>query len=158
MSKTVELLKQAASMEKKAYTEYVTSFTSAGIATLVKGGVSFEKAAELIKAACEQDSKALQLSTGHVAFEKAAEYIEQLEVKVGDLEKSAEKAEEVKESEPMNKLASIGFTKEELEMMAQLPENLMTKVASAATEPWNMGSGAGVPREKTDALLEFILS
>ena len=42
--------------------------------------------------------------------------------------------------------------------MSSLPENLVEKVASIGSQPWEMGTGAGFKREKTDALLEFILS
>ena len=159
---TLELLKQASDIEKKAYSDYVTSFTQSGIVSLVQGGVAFEKAAELMKQACDNDSTAARLQTNALAFEKAAEYIEELEGKVSELEKVAEEtAVEVKkldESNPINKLAAFGmFSEEELAMMSQLPNQLIEKVAAANAQPEGMGSAVGIPREKTDPLLEFIL-
>lgn len=161
MTKLVEQLSQAAELEKKAYFEYVKSFSSSGIATLVKGGVSLEKAASLVKEACQKDAKAIRLSEASNLFEKVAEHVAELEAKLEELEKFAEKVEEektIEESTPLNKLASIGFTKEELAYMNSLPDNLVEKVASIGNKPWEMGVGVGVAREKTDPLLEFILS
>lgn len=162
MNQTVALLNKAAELEKKAYTDYVTSFSSSSIAALVKGGVPFEKAASLVQEACEADSKLHGLMANIVAFEKAAECIEEQSARIEELEKIAEETHErveasLDEHNPLNKLASVGFTKEEIEMMSQLPENLITKVASAGSQPWEMGGGVGIPREKTDPLLEFII-
>lgn len=161
MNQTVTLLNKAAELEKKAYTDYVTSFSSSSIAALVKGGVAFEKAASLVQEACESDSKLHSLMANIVAFEKAAEYIEEQDARIAELEKIASEVKSVEEiiaeDTSFNKLASAGFTKEEIEMMAQLPENLLTKVASAGSQPWEMGGGVGIPREKTDPLLEFII-
>ena len=162
MNETVALLNKTLELEKKAYVDYVTSLSSSGIAALVKGGVAFEKAASLIKAACDADPKAQSLASSISVFEKIAEYIDQQDAHIQELEKSASEIKETAESlvdpaNPLNKLASIGFTKEEIEMMSELPENLLTKVASANSQPWEMGGGAGIPREKTDPMLEFIL-
>lgn len=162
MNETVALLNKTLELEKKAYVDYVTSLSSSGIAALVKGGVAFEKAASLIKEACDADAKAQSLASNISVFEKIAEYIDQQDARIQELEKSASETKETVESlidpaNPLNKLASIGFTKEEIEMMSELPENLLTKVASANSQPWEMGGGAGIPREKTDPMLEFIL-
>jgi hypothetical protein len=160
MTTIVEQLTSAAELEKKAYFEYVKSYSSAGIAALAKGGLSLEKAATIIKEACQKDSKALNLKTTSLIFEKAAQHISHLETELGELKKVAEEVEKdkkIEESQPMNKLASLGFSKEELAYMASLPENLVTKVASIGTKPWEMGGGVGMAREKTDPLLEFIL-
>lgn len=160
---TIELLKQASQLEKKAYADYVANFTKSGIVTLVKGGVAFEKAAEMMRQACEGDSKLTSLKTNAVAFEKAAEYISELETRVVELEKVAEEAavevQKLDETNPLSKLASFGmFSEEELDMMAQLPTNLVEKVASVNSKPYEMGGAVGVPREKTDPLLEFLLA
>ena len=162
MSTIVELLQSAAEMEKKAYYDYVKAFASSGISTLVKGGVGFDKAAQLMKESCEKDTKIKQLGLSASAFEKAAEYVTELEDKVTELEKIAGAfvhQEEVSQSKPLSKLASIGFTQEEIEHMTSLPENLIEKLASSTggAKPWEMGSGAGMSREKTDPLLEFML-
>lgn len=160
MSQIVEQVKNKVELEKKAYFEYVKSFSGSSIATLVQGGIAFDRAAELTKQACEVDARAVGMLSTIAAFEKVAEYVEQLEVKVSELEKSAGVLEaEVKAatSEPLNKLASIGFTKEEIEQISMLPENLQEKVASVNSQPWEMGAGAGIPREKTDPMLEFLI-
>ena len=160
MTTIVEQLTNAAELEKKAYFEYVKSYSSAGIAALAKGGLSLEKAASIIKEACEKDSKATNLKATSMIFEKAAEYVKHLEAELGELKKVAEEVEKekkIEESQPMNKLANLGFSKEELAYMASLPENLVTKVASIGSKPWEMGGGVGMAREKTDPLLEFIL-
>lgn len=161
MTNTVQLLKQASDMEAKSYASYVTSFTSSGIARLVTGGISFEKAASLMREACETDSTLSAIKANIVAFEKSAEYITELESKVLDLEKSASEIKPTNKKpdadNPMSKLASAGFSAEEIEMISQLPENLMTKVANVGSQPWEMGGGAGMAREKTDPMLEFLL-
>jgi len=160
MTTIVQQLTEAAELEKKAYFEYVKSFSSAGIAALAKGGVSLEKASSIIKEACEKDSKANNLKTTSTLFEKTAEHITNLETELEGLQKFAQEAEkekQIEESQPMNKLASLGFSKEELAYMSSLPENLVTKVASIGAKPWEMGGGVGVAREKTDPLLEWLL-
>jgi hypothetical protein len=159
---TTELLKQASELEKKAYADYVASYTSAGIVALVQGGVSFEKAAEMMKQASENDQTIIARSLNAVAFEKAAEYIADLEARLSNLEKVAEEAiveaKKNDESDPLNKLASFGmFSEEEIAMMAQMPAPLVEKVASINSRPEGMGSAVGIPREKTDPLLEFLL-
>ena len=75
MNETLELLNRAAELEKRAYSEYVTSFSSSGITTLVKGGVAFEKAASLIQEACDSDIKLQGLMATIDVFEKAAQCI-----------------------------------------------------------------------------------
>jgi hypothetical protein len=161
MTTIVEQLTNACDLEKKAYFEYVKSFSSAGITALTKGGLPLEKASEFIKIACQNDGKAIALKTNAAIFEKTSAYIKSMEEELKDLQKFAQEIEQekkIEESTPMSKLANIGFTKEELTYMSSLPENLVTKVASIGSKPWEMGSGVGMVREKTDPLLEFILS
>jgi hypothetical protein len=160
MNQTIELLIKAAELETKSYTDYVTAFSSSGISALVKGGVEFEKAASMVQEACEVDPKLVNIMTNIMAFEKAAEIIQQQELEIAELKKTASELPEPKTTEEentFNKLASAGFSKDEIEVMSQLPEQILTKVASAGSQPWEMGGGVGIPREKTDALLEFIL-
>jgi hypothetical protein len=158
---TTELLKQASALEKKACTDFVSNFTQSGIVSLVQGGVEFDKAAQLMKEACENHATTKSLQLNVVAFEKAAEYIEELEAKLSAVEKVAEEAQvevqKLDEKNPLNKLASIGFTEAEIAMIAQLPENLIEKVAVANSTPWEMGGAVGMAREKTDPLLEFLI-
>lgn len=161
-----QLLKKASELESAAYKEYVTNYTTTGIVALVQGGVPFEKAASMIEDTCGTNPVIGGLKTNILAFEKAAEYIVELETKVGDLEKAAAASVQttpavpakVKANDPLNKLASIGFSEEEISMISQLPENLMNKVASVGSQPWDMGEAVGMAHEKTDPLLEFLLS
>ena len=159
---TTELLKQASALEKKAYADFVSSFTKAGIVSLVQGGMPFEKAAETMKQACEANATLIGHQANISAFEKAAEYIEHLEARVGELEKVAEQAElEVQkhdDTNPLSKLAAAGFTEEEIALMSQMPNQLIEKVATANSQPWEMGNAVGVAREKTDPFLEWILN
>lgn len=161
MSEIVELLTKSAKVERQAYHDYIKSFASSGISSLVSGGVGFEKAAEVMKTACEQNPKIVQLGNNLNILEKTSEYISELETKVENLEKIANDLGhkvEIQESTPLSKLAAAGFTQEEIEHMSSLPENLIEKVASNNNSPWEMGAGVGLAREKTDPLLEFMLS
>jgi len=95
-------------------------------------------------------------------LEKVAEYIDTLETEISEKDEQIEKAASVQpETKAKNdlheKLASIGFTDEEIEMMDQLPDTMVTKMASAAEQPWGLGQGAGPAREKTDPFLEFLV-
>lgn len=161
MNNTIQLLNKAGELEKKAYVDFASNFTKAGIVGLVQGGKSFEEATGLMKQACEANVKLIGLTANIAAFEKAAEYIAELEAKVEELTKQASEVktsvEIIDEDSPLSKLASAGFSKEEIEMMASLPENLIQKVASTNTQPWDMGGGVGTAREKTDPFLEFLL-
>lgn len=154
MTTFLEQLDKAAEMEKQAYFEYVKGFSTSGISALAKGGMSLDNATKLVKEACEKDARASGLKATAQLLEKAAEYISELEAELGSFQKEAA----ITESEPLSKLANLGFTKEELEHMNSLPENLITKVASMNGQPWEMGTGVGFAREKTDPLLEFLLS
>ena len=97
-------------------------------------------------------------------LEKIAEYIEVLETENQDVNANLEKtAEELKAAKPYKsevheKLASIGFTDEEIEQMDSMPDAVLTKVASVADQPWGLGSAAGPAREKTDPFLEFLVN
>lgn len=94
------------------------------------------------------------------ALEKVAEYIEELETENESLEKTASTQEVLpskSEVELHDKLASIGFTDEEIEAMDQMPKSVMTKMASISEQPWTLGEPTGVKREKTDPFLEFLV-
>lgn len=158
MNNTTQLIQRAADMEKKAYLEYVTSFTSSGILGLVKGGVDFDSASGIVKEACDSNPTLTGIKTNIEVFEKTADYIRELETKIEDFEKAAALVPVLEKLGPMSKLASAGFSEEEINMISQLPENLMTKVANVGSQPWDMGGATGIPREKTDPMLEFLLS
>jgi predicted nucleic acid-binding Zn-ribbon protein len=95
------------------------------------------------------------------ALEKVAEYIQELETENESLEKTASAApvsvNKAKE-ELHHKLASIGFTDEEIEAMDQMPDTVMTKVATITEQPWSLGEPSGMKREKTDPFLEFLVN
>ena len=95
-------------------------------------------------------------------LEKVAEYIDELENENATLEKSASESSgndtKPYKNEVHEKLASIGFTPEEIEAMDSMPEATIQKIASAADQPWSLGQGTGPKREKTDAFLEFLVS
>ena len=159
MSQIVDLLKQTCELEKVAYTEFVKTVTASTIEQLVSSGVPFEKAAGLVKAACEESAEIRGRVQNIEMLEKTAAYIEDLEGQLEQLEKAAEKVEALEEiQEPLNKLAQLGFSEQEIEQLSEVDSGLLHKVASVATSPASMGSGAGFAREKTDPLLEFILS
>lgn len=95
------------------------------------------------------------------ALEKVAEYIVELETENESLEKSASVRPVVvdKDKEELHhKLASIGFTDEEIEAMDQMPDTVMTKVATMSEQPWGLGEPSGMKREKTDPFLEFLVN
>ena len=154
MTTILDQINTAAELEKKAYFEYVKGFSSSGISALAKGGMKVEDAIGVVKEACEKDSGAYKLKGTAALLEKAAAYINDLEVELSGLRKEAS----ISESEPLNRLASMGFSPEEIAHMSSLPENLITKVASAQDKPWEMGGGSGFAREKTDPFLEFLLT
>ena len=154
MNTVLDLLKQTVELEKKAYTERITAFSSTSIAALSQAGVEFEKAARLVSKVCDQDPS-LAAAYGNVALlEKVAQYIEELEAR--PVQEVAAPAPVI--TEEMSKLASLGFTPEEIHTMQEVNDALLNKVASAVSAPVEMGSPAGFPREKTDPLLEFMLS
>lgn len=157
MSRIVELLKEAAEIEKKAYSQTVTTFSANSIAALVKSGMPFEKAASVVSDACETNQEFSDKALHYLLLEKAAAYVEALEAKTEELSKVAQEVKVVEDDEQLSKLASLGFSKDEIAAMRQVDSNLIEKVASVSSAPAEMGAGVGIPREKTDPLLEFLL-
>lgn len=135
----------------------------ATVNALVEEGMDSETAIKLVDDYMEKsaETRVKILSNEDIislqeVFEKVASYVEELEQKLDvKIEKSPE--EILKQAETKNKLASI-FTEEELSALENVPDTLIEKLASQASEPWELGKAAGIPREKTDPLLEFILS
>jgi hypothetical protein len=138
-------------------------------------GVDIEQAVTLVKAANVnvRDLSNFDISVTEVdptidLLEKAAQYIDslesELEAKNEELEKVAQDIEqhridEIKLPDAIEKLASSGsFTNEDLAALKSMGQEVLTKVASAMDEPWEMGRGSGYARPKTDPLLEFILA
>jgi nucleoid-associated protein YgaU len=158
MTTIVSLLKQNVELEKKAYSEYVKEMTSAGIQVGVKAGIPFEKAATLVKEACASSEELEFRSLNFTLMEKAAEEIEAKDAHIAELEKSAAKiAHKATASEPINKLAQLGFSEAELDALEGVDSNLLQKVANSASAPVGMGSGVGMAIEKMDPLLAFLV-
>lgn len=172
----VGLLKQAGLSEEDARVAVAQdAFEKQACFEMTHKGIDAEEASKLVKAA-KVDIRGLPGITQETEeemlasiLEKAASYIEKQAAYIDMLEQAAsevhtevvERIVEVEKpamSESMTKLASIGaFTFEDLEALQSMSENVLTKVASAIEEPWELGKAAGVSRPKTDPLLEFIL-
>jgi len=133
-------------------------------------GIDLDQAVTLVKAAGinikELTSFQPQVSEVDPTIEllqKAAEYIECLEAELAtakdDIEKIAQESiPEVKLPETIEKYATAGaFTFEDLEQLKAVSPEVMTKLAAAMDEPWEMGRGEGYARPQTDPLLEFML-
>ncbi len=148
MSNIVDLLIKQAEQIKA---DDLESTIRSSVKDLMSEGIPFEKAASLV----EKEVENLEDSLMAQILEKAASYINELEDKVSELQAKINERDEG--SDIHIKLASAGFTEDEIQVLQSSP-SLMDKVASATQEPWSLGQGAGVKREKTDPLLEFILS
>lgn len=152
MSNIVDLLlKQAETLRSS---ELETTIRST-VKELMGSGMEFEKAASLVEQEVESTEDSLMVQV----LEKTASYISDLETENSELRtKISERPEvDLEASELHTKLASAGFTEDEIKLLEEAP-SLMTKVASNAQEPWGLGQAVGVQREKTDPLLEWILS
>ncbi len=170
----VDLLKQAGysdvdariavaqnEMEKVAANELVTY-----------SGIDIEQAVALVKAAGInlKDMKGFEVSAPEVdptieLLQKAAQYIESLEAEIEgkneEIEKAASDAaiQEIKLPEQFNKAASAGaFTFEDSEQLKGLEPETLQKIATVMDTPWEMGHGVGMVREKTDPVLEWLLT
>lgn len=160
MSQITDLLAKTATMEKQAYASYIKGLTVASIKTLVESGLPFEKAASYAKDLCLADATAKAKLNSFDLIEKVAGYVSLLEANIEELEKQAESRAEPAQvqSEEMSKLASYGFSDEELEMLSHKP-GLVEKVASTVGSPGSMGSGVGAGYGgQTDPLMDFLLS
>jgi microsomal dipeptidase-like Zn-dependent dipeptidase len=163
MSKVSEQLFKYAQEEKKAHEEYIKDFSGATIAHLLQGGVGKEKAALLAKEACLRDENLVKSVSRAVILEKIAQYIEAVEEENVKLQakistQPSEKQAEDKLPPHLDKLAKMGYSKEEIEALKDVPDKVLEKVANAAAEPWEMGRGVGPAVKQMDPLLEFILS
>jgi hypothetical protein len=153
-------------MEKQAFAE------------LTYKGIDADEALRLIKVANVNVAELPGVTAETVeerlaaVLEKAAAYIEKQAAYIAELEKTASEVHVVEKvvekiveapvepemPETITKMASVGsFTNEDLEALKAMPPELLTKVASAFEEPWEMGKAAGIARPKTDPLLEFLL-
>lgn len=169
----VDLLKEAGLSEDDARMEVLQmEMEKEAAEQLVMAGIDVERAVSMVKAA---NIKVKELGSVKMAQEikpevelltKAASYITELEGRVESLEQSmadqaATYASEVKAVLPdsLTKVAQSGMlTEDDLLELSQINPELLTKVASALEQPWEMGKAAGMARPKTDPFLEFCLS
>ncbi len=158
MSEIVDLLNRAAELEKRAYIDYVRGVASSGITRLVQSGVEFTKAAELIQTACEQDSTIVQMIDNANIFTKTAEYVKWLENRPTPEEPTV--VVEPKPQGSLSKLASLGFDEIDLESLNHLPSSVLEKVASVASNPWEIGGGTGAENsiDGVDSFTEWLKS
>jgi hypothetical protein len=163
MSKISEHLRTYAQEEKQAHESYIKDFTAATVAHLVQGGIDKGKASLLAKEACLRDPELIKSVSRAVILEKTAEYIESIEdenVKLAakiDLSKEVEKkADELPEH--LKVFEKMGFSKDEIEAMKDVPDKILEKLATVQSEPWEMGKPSGMPTPQRDPLLDFILS
>lgn len=174
----VDMLKQAGIDESEArFAVAQEMMEKEAFDALTYSGIDVEKAASMVKAANinVRELTGFEVSTQEEAMadvlEKVAAYVKSLEVEKAELlEKIANAPVEVREvikevqveaepvSEPLAKFASTGaFTFEDLEALKNVPEDVLTKMASISEGPWGLGHGSGMSRPVGDPLLNFIL-
>lgn len=161
MSNIPTLLKKTVEIEKTAQYEFIKDYTASTMAHLMKAGVAHEKAASIAREACLQNANLADIVKRAALLEKTAEYIEYLEKQVSEMGTSIEKKAEaatVEVPEHLQKLASLGFSQEEISALSGVSDDLVEKVASAVSEPWSLGKAAGVSGMPSDPLLDFCLS
>ena len=89
-------------------------------------------------------------------FEKTAEYVEELEAKIQEKDEAQFR---LQNSEHLDKLASYGFSEEELSGLK--PETLekISGVVGSTEEPaWEIGTGIGVAEDSLDPIARFCLN
>lgn len=163
MTTIAENVAKLAELEKVAYVDYVKSMSSSAIVALVEGGMEFEKAASIVEEAVQKDATAIDIRNRADVFEKVASHVLGLEARISELEKEAKEAgeAEVRKNDPVfEKLASLGFSAEEIEAMSEsLPDSLIEKVASTTAPdnaPWGLGAGTGRAIEEMDPMVRFL--
>lgn len=165
MTKVAELLKQ----ESEALSFFAENQLQkeAAVNSLVEEGIDQWTAAKLVTDYMEKsaETNAKILDNEDIlrlkdVLEKAASYISELEEKNSELNAKIETSPEeiIKQAETHKKLTSI-LNEEEINALKDVPNDLIEKLANAASsvEPWEMGKAVGIPREKTDPFLEFLL-
>lgn len=99
-------------------------------------------------------------------LEKIANYISEIETKLSNSEaKVAELTKEANDktksdelAEPLKKLASSGYTKEELQELSLMSKDTLEKIAARAEAPEPMGEAFGKASSGLDPLATFLLS
>lgn len=179
----LEMLKQAGMGEQEArYQVAQHGLEKAAAAELTYKGVDTEEAARLVKAANinVRELTNFDLTTDEEilanVLEKAASYVEaqaeriaELEARTAELEKAASEIEKavvevetaVKPTLPeqITKMAGVGaLTWEDVEALKAVPQETLTKVASALETPWEFGKAAGMSAEASgDPIVAFCM-
>lgn len=163
MSKISEQLIKYAQEEKVAHQTYVKDFSSSAIAHLTQGGLDRTKAILLTKEACLRNTELVESVRKSDILEKIAKYVEAIEednVKLAaKLETIVPQQKPAEVSEHMKKLASLGFTEDEIKAMEGISPEMLEKVAKSAEHADEFGLGRGVgPRVAVmDPFLEFLI-
>ena len=149
-----DILLQNLELEKRAFGEFVSSFVSKGISTMVEAGVDFDSASTMVKQACNENLRVTEMKSHIDLLEKTASYITSLESKL-------ESYVEPIKNKSLEKLAEHGFSGEDLEQISNLPENILEKVAGLGNieTAWGMGSPVGpeLQTDKQDPITVFAL-
>lgn len=143
---------------------------SATITALTTKGIDQGDAENLLEKVASQAypnlnedlEKAAQLREISKILEKAAAYVSELEVKLNtkdeEIEGLKKSASKVEKAPSVDALTGTGvFTNEDLEVLSNLGNDTLSKVAGLADKtPWNLGGPSDRISSSQDALLEFL--
>lgn len=131
---------------------------SIAVATLVSNGIEKSAAEKAVSTNVETvsfDSLVNSVDYAADVLEKVASYIETMQEELA----IATQEVDVEKVELLHKVAEkTNLSEADLEVMAHLSPEALEKIASASSEPWGMGSGAGPEVQKLDPLLAFCMS
>lgn len=168
----VHLLKQAGLSEDEARLQVAQhEMEKEACNQLALAGIDIDTAVKMVKAAginlkdlVSFEPPKADVHPSVELLQKAAQYIDALEAEIeSGKENLVKKAEEDAYSEvvlpsSITKAAGSGaFTNEDLAALQKMDQTVLTKIASALEEPWEMGRATGMARPVTDPMLEFIL-
>lgn len=165
----VGLLKEAGFTEEDARSEVAQHEMEKEACTqLTMAGIDIDTAVKMVKAAgvnlkdlASYEDHGYEGNESAELMQKAAHYIDSLEAEIAALTKSAGDNAYAEVVLPTNitKAASNGaFTNEDLAALQKMDQGVLTKMASAMDQPWEMGQAVGLARPVTDPFLEFMLS
>lgn len=127
--------------EKAAQYAFIKGFTKAAMTSAMKSGKTTDEARELSRG----------------ALEKSAAFIERQD-RITALE-AAVKASDPVHTQKLEKLASVGFSEQDVQALEKMNPALLEKVAKVADQPWAFGEPSGQMTKKSgDALMDFILA
>ncbi len=134
--------------------EFLEMTKQAAVETLIEQGIDAEKASELVKSAKEIQNLAVSQPVFNMdviseVFEKSASYIEELEVRLAEMQSKIESNEEMLKQASLSgnpkvaELRGLGFSEEEIKMLGN--SGMIEKVAQTAGQPWESGSVSSRP-------------